>query len=478
MSKVIQILTILITVFLIQSCGEQQFATTQIIDSTSISPLQYDSNHLCTGFTHIKPPVDLLFLWDNSGSQYFVDAATKASLANTINYVSQKFDYHVMLAPMIKPDNSDPKYLVTASTDGLTSDAQAMVIPQSSAVNFINFPPAGSSLENGVDRAISLINTNKSNGIFREGAHTIVVLMSNGDDNTYQQNYNSAEARTAFINDRIDQLKSVRDNNLHAVQLRFISLVAFTACQTGFTPSYVYREISKGMYNSTSATGFRPSDQGDAALPDSYNICTTDFNHLFDGINSSITDVLLKHVYNYWPIGHTSTTSFDPGTIEVSKKVNGLLVKKLVRDDPNGFQYVGYKVNQNTKVEPAPAGEPYTGHMVKLNGTARATYPECIVVKTQQPASYYGYVHLHSEPLLASIKLYINGRFIPQSSTNGWEYVGYSSNKNITIKSPTEPNIPGNPGEFFTGYFLKITGNAIYTNGAEIEIHFDPASKD
>ncbi len=474
MRKNIKLTSYLVLLLLSIACGQQEFATPKQTDSFSTSPLKYDSSYLCTGYTHIKPPVDILFLWDNSGSQYFVNPETKQALNNTINYVSSKFDYHILLAPLIPPAGSDPQYLVAASPDNLAVAALNKMIPQSEATNRINFPPAGSTLEAGATRALEVIRDNISNGIFRQNAHTIVVLMSNGDDNSYKGTYSSTLAREQYIQSSTSDLISLRDNTLHAMQLRFISLVAFTACQTGFTANYVYREISKRIYQSPPANGERPTDQSGKALPDSYNICTTEFNHLFDGINNSITDVLLKHVYNYWPIGHNSQTSFDPGTIEVTKEVNGQVVSRLNRSSTNGFEYVGYKVNQNTRIEPTP-GEPYTGYLIKLNGDAKAVYPECVVIKTQRPASYYGYIQLHSKPIVSTVKLYINGNFIPQSSTNGWTYVGYYKNKNIKVKSPSEPSTPGEPAENYTGYFLQMHGNAIYTNGAQIKVIYDPA---
>ncbi len=461
-------------ILFIVSCGQQEFATPKATDSSSTAPLLYDSTYLCTGYTHIKPPVDILFLWDNSSSQYFVTPETKLALNNTINYVSSKFDYHILMAPLIAPESADPRYLIAASEDNLGTTAKAMLIPQSEAQNRINFAPAGGSVEAGAQRAIDIINQNRSNGIFRQSSHTIVVVMSNGDDNSYIGTYSSTYARELHIQSKTDALISLRDNTLRANQLRFISLVSFTACATGFAANYVYREISKRLYQSKPLYADRPTDQDGKTLPDSYNICTTDFNYLFDGINNSITDVLLKHVYNYWPIGQSSEANFDPGTIEVSKKVNGNVVQTIPSNAIDGFTYVGHQTNQNTRTEPT-AGEPYTGYMIKLNGSAQATYPECIVVKTQRPASYYGYIQLHSKPLLTTMKVYINDQFIQQSTTNGWSYIGYYANKNIKIKSPNEPNIAGIPAENYTGYFLQMHGNAIYTNGADIKVIYDPA---
>lgn len=470
----IKLITVTALLLLFSSCGQQEFATPKATDQFQTDALTYDSSNLCTGYTHIKPPVDILFLWDNSSSQYFVTPETKKALNNTINYVSSKFDYHILLAPLIKPTTGDPRYLVAATEDSLTTAAKSILIPQSQAQNRINFAPAGASSEAGAQRAIDIINQNRSNGIFRQNAHTIVVVMSNGDDNSYSSTFSSTYAANLHITSKSNDLINLRDNVLHAHQLRFISLVAFTACQTGFKQNYVYREIAKNLYRSKPTNGDLPTDQDGKTLPDSYNICTTDFNQLFDGVNNSITDVLLKHVYNYWPIGQTSEANFDPGTITVSKKVNGQTIQTLSQSSTNGFQYVGYRSNQNTRIEPS-VGEPYTGYMIKLNGTGQATYPECVVVKTQRPASYYGYIQLHSKPLESTIKVTINGNTIQQSTANGWNYVGYSANKNIKIKSPTEPNVAGTPAENYTGYFLQLHGDAIYTNGADIKVIYDPA---
>lgn len=469
--KLLTILIVFLVMFNISSCSKDEFATPKATDDFKTDPNLPDTSVQCTGFSQIKPAVDFLFLWDNSASQLFVNADTKKALNNTINLVSNKFDYHILLAPLIVPSTGDQQYLVTTSTDGLSSSARSKIIPSSSATSVINFASAGSTRESGLQRALNVVNENASNGIFRQNAHTIIVIMSNEDDSDH--NYYNRIGWDTYIGEKYPHYIHLRDNVLHSLQMRFISLVAFSACNTGYTANYIYREMSKRIYTAPPTLAGSPTDQAGKASPDSYDICSTSFNSLFDGLNNSITDIILKHKYNYWPIGKNSEADFDPGKIEVTKKVNNQTVATLYENDPNGFTYVGYRENQNTRYEPT-SGEPYTGYMIKLNGTGVAVYPECVVIKTQRPAAYFGYVKMDQQPIVNSIQLFINGQPIPQNTTNGWDYIGYKEQQNIRVISPSNLD-PGSPAENYTGYFLKLYGSAVYTNGAEIQVIYDPA---
>lgn len=477
--KNLYILKIIIQLFLVPmilmtACSKEEFSVNKKRESSVTSPIAHYTSSKCANFTLIKPPVDFLFLWDNSSSQLFVTPETKSALNNTINLIAaERFDYHIMLAPLIGTGTSNSA-LVVENTNGLSSTVVSnLVVPQSSAVSILDsMPSQAGSGEEGLQRALDLISQNQSNGIFRDNAYTIIVLMSNGDDiKTTTEGFYDGPATQSYITSIKNQLISVRDNQLHSKQFRFISLVAHSACQTGFRNNYSYKTMSKLIYETPYTNSIpSPTDQAGDTSPDSYDICTTSFLHLFDGVNNSITAVLLKHKYQYWPITLNPSASFNPNKITVVKD-NGQV---LSENDPNGFSYIGY-ATRNTRIEPT-VGEPVTGHLIQLYGTGMVTYPECLIVNTESPVDYYGYVQMDNQPVESSINLIINGKEISQSTTNGWEYIGYKQNQNIKILSPAEPDTPGTPALNQTGYFLKLHGSAIYSNGAVVEIVYDPSS--
>ena len=120
--------------------------------------------------------------------------------------------------------------------------------------------------------------------------------------------------------------------------------------------------------------------------------------------------------------------------------------------------YIGLKNDFNTRILPTP-GEKRSGYMIRLNGSGKLTHPDCITINTQSPADYYGYIHMHNKPVTGSIVLKINNSVVPESLTNGWEYIGYKSSQNIKVKSPSEPHLPGYPAINKTGHFLKLHGS-------------------
>lgn len=79
-------------------------------------------------------------------------------------------------------------------------------------------------------------------------------------------------------------------------------------------------------------------------------------------------------------------------------------------------------------------------------------------------AVQFNYVVMDQKPMVSSIVVKKNGVTIPQSSSNGWSYVGYLSNQ-PTSYAPTSGNIR-------TGYFIKLNGSAVYKGSDQISIDF------
>ncbi len=462
------------------ACSKQEFAANKNKDASTVSAVEQYQSTLCSSSTLIKPPVDFLFLWDNSGSQYFVTPSTKAALWNTVNLISSRFDYHILMAPLLATNvselSSSSASFISTSPTGVSADVlNSLATSYDNAVSRLSSMPfmAGSS-ENGLDRAIALLENNQSNGIFRKNAYTIVVLMSNGDDNSYLKpgDLPSGPEREAFITTKKSRLITIRDTQLKSLMFRFMSMVPHNYCPTvagNKEANYIYKEVSKSLYETSYTNGMSsPVDQSGRSTADSYDICTTDFNHLFDGINGAIQEVVLKHKYDYWPVVDASSKIIDPSRIRVRKNTG----TELLENDANGFTWVGAVTNQNTRYEPT-AGEPYTGYVIKLSGTGRVTYPECLIVETEAPVEYYGYIQLSSSPMTGTIQVTINGKTIPESTTDGWQLIGYRASQNIKVISTSNLS-EAYPASYKSGYFLKLYGSAVYSNGATVKVIYDP----
>jgi hypothetical protein len=482
-------------VLLFSSCGKAIFTPGKNIFTDQSNPVVKNSSSTCSNFTHIKPEVDFLFLWDNSTSSVFINSQTKQALNNTINLISTRFDYHIMLAPLLGSGNSDA-WLVSETPDGLGSSALSMKIDRSLAASKLStFPTVSGNSENGVERVREMLANNITNGVFRNGAYTIIVVMSNEDDNSWVVGSQpTGYDRNNYINLKMQQILCLRGHHtvacggsqINSQQMRFISIVAHSeACNgtnSSFKANYVYKKMSEQLY-SAYYTGNIPSptDQNLDATPDSYNICdVSDFTTLFDGINNSIQDQIISHKYNYWPVATSGAAQIDPQEITIKKNTGATypLLQEPVSGGQDGFSFTNSVQTKNTRFEPSP-GEPFTGYLVKLYGAAQVTYPECLSVTTQTPKEYFGYVNIQSKPDESTITLKINGVAIPKSTSNGWELVKVSGQPKYYQSFNIKITAPGNYAPAFpainkSGYFLKLNGGSIYSNGANIEVIYLP----
>jgi len=470
---------------LVSSCGKEEFKTNPNKENPPLGTKPVTaSSQLCSDFTPVKPPVDFLFLWDNSASQYFVTPEAKLALNNTINLISKRFDYRVLMAPLLVEDYSlakvnDEVHLIAENLSGISQSMQAKVKAQSEAIHLLNFTPRGGSRERGLSRAYNLLSQNIGTGVFRKNAYTIIVLMSNGNENSYIPEGHADNGGATYFTQLKANYLHLRDTNLQALQMRFISVVAHSACVNGFKQGYHYTNMSRELYATAYPNGKpSPIDQAENLTPDSYDICSNSFSRVFEGINASIEPQIIKHVYNYWPITTDTAARIDLGNMQVIKIIGSSIVSSIPQDALNGWQFVGNQTNRNTRVQPFP-GEPFSGQMIKLNGSAQVAYPECLKIKTKTPVDYYGFIHLHSKPVLNTINLKVDNFPIPQSTVNGWQYIGQVNNQNIKIVHPTNPVPDTNYPDFKTGYFLKIRGKENLeklVNGASIDLIYTPAA--
>lgn len=461
---------ILLSMFLV-SCGEEVLTQNTLSTSYTASDLQGFELNTCAQMHFDKPPVDILFIVDNSGSSLLPKfAEIKSQIANTINTISSDFDYHIYVAPLIalQGDSLQGYPLLVSDTSTLNNTALNIVTPNS--LQFFSQATGGTD-EHGFVRATALINANKTNGIFRSKANTVVVTISNGDDNSATQTLNGQPYynSTVFNNAKNELLAYSAlhggTSSLQAESFRYLTLVAHSNCN-GYKAGYQYKKMSNEIYAAM--------NYNDDSNKNSYNLCSNNFTSLFSSINNSIRAVVVGHKYNKWKISNAN-----PGDIQL----DDLTVTKILADGSsvnisagtvNGYSDLDFFTTpQNTRYEPT-AGEPKTGLLINLNGTARVTYPECIIAKTRTPTEYYGFLALPREPQTDSIKVIIRGQEISQDSTNGWGYIGWKESQNIKVTGPT--NVPITPAVYKSGYFIKLFGSAIFTNGDTIEVYYKPAS--
>lgn len=491
------LLSNLLIVFLLvlTSCGQEEFGVKQNKTTTTTDNYRSDSLNQCANSTLVKPPVDFLFVWDNSGSQFSVSEGTKRALNNTIALISDRFDYQILMAPLIKYTGSSLYFISSEpkSPSATTSESIIVSSRQNASSNLSSFAITGGGGEAGMDRIINLIKNNVSNGVFRQNAYTMIIIMSNEDDDSWAgDDYPPpVHLRDPFIQEKFQDLMCMRGNysgnttgrcsgfpNLNSLMMRFYSMVPHsTGCISGYRQGYVYKSVSEKVYLAPYNNGLTPNS-GSSAPYDTVNICGGMNDHIFDGINNSIQDKVIAHKYRYWPVTTNSSARFDENTIKV-KKNTGQEFFPTTNPSSDGFRYLGVQT-VNTRVEPT-VGEPFTGHVIELFGAAQVQYPECLIVTTTTPTDYYGFIHLDSKPLESTIQVKINGVVIPKSSTNGWQLIKsggvpqYEINKNIKITGPTN-YAPATPGVFKSGYFLQVFGSAVYSNGAVVEVTFDPSS--
>lgn len=451
---------------LLSSCGEEVLTTNTVSTSQTGDKIENFSYSTCAAMRFVKPPVDILFVVDNSGSTLQSSfQQIKQQIANTVSTISDEFDYHIYIAPLhAGSGDSINGYPLIVSDIGTLSTAALNIVELKNINSQTFFSQAmGGAGEFGFQRVYDLISSNRSNGIFRNEANTVAVMISNGDDTETmsfpggQPAYNTdkfGEKFTQFTN-----LKST----MNADSFRFISLVPHSSCN-GWQTYGNYRKMSKEIYEYFGYTD-------DSSGKDSRNLCGGNYASLFQAVNNSIRHRLVEHKYDHWKISSAQEAQIQVDDITVTKVDENGNKTNIPRDNSNGFEYLGYRVNQNTRYEP-DAGEPVTGLVVKLHGSARVTYPDCIIAKTRTPTEYYGYAVLPREPQVGTIKVEVRGSSIPNSSANGWSYEGYKENFNIKVPGPT--NVSVNPPQYKSGYFIKLNGSAIYTNGDTINVYYKP----
>lgn len=459
------------------ACSEKIPFTVQTQKEIFITPaVNKFSTTLCGDQTIHKPKVDILFVIDNSTSlnQQYVSSELKQSIANVVSNISDNFDYHALIVPLLSYAGANQQLVVSNAT-GLGVGAPTPIgIDSVDVQQYLNNTQPGGA-EKGFLRVHDVITSNITNGVFRKKVHTLVVMLSNGDDNDNITDPQTGLPIGSNYGTRYNQLISLTNKSgnttLQALTLRFISVVPHTACQTGYIQANRYIQMSKDIYNFMGAT-----DQGGNPRPDSYNICSNSITNVFTTISSVLPSTVVDHVYNYWPakITNNSTIDFNENEIVVRKVTQSGIVN-IPEDNVNGFQFLPTHQTLNIREYPAVSSdypaEYVTGFFVQLHGNAKVTSPDCLAVQIQDPQEFFGYIVIGNNPDLNDTIIKKNGVIVNQSNTDGWSFQGFSPSQNIRIISETNHN-PHASGVYKTGYVFKMNGSAVYSNEDIITVEY------
>lgn len=468
---------IIIPIFIV-SCGKQKFATGKLSGQDSTSPITSKtvSNPEYSKFTLVKPPVDFLFLIDNSGSfQSHLNKNIKEALTSLFNYVSEDFDYQILIAPILPSSTSD-YWVIDYDSSNLNGISSGKIIPLGEGKNkILSFTP-GSGQEKGLDRTRDLLSSFYDRGVFRRGAHTMVTLISNGDHYAYS----SAVPYdiTHHAPQKYYAIRNVIAQKIQSMQFRFFSIVPHTAICGGIKPTYgVYKRVSELFYGD-----IHSSFKSYPTPNDTYDICnTSDFRTVFNSINNTIRPETLRHEYDYWPIvltnnsGHFNSNDLDSNNMTVTKILPTGVQQVIPESSTNGYTFHGFGSNLNIREKVnghINRGEPYTGFFIKLHGTAKVVNPEYIKVKTNTKKHYYGYIKFDYKPEPSSIRILINGREIAASE---FEVISGATTRNIRIASATS-FAAATPAVNRTGWFVKLKPSAVYSNSSSIQVYYFPTN--
>ncbi len=488
--------------------GKELFSANKSNKQIAIESPAQATNTLCSQSTHIRPPVDVLILFDNSPSAIVFNTETRNRLISMIqSFAQDNFDYHILVAPLTSSSISDTSSsaLFANYPATLTGTALSKLRP-TSAISSISFPYVTGG-EYGIKRSYEIIQANRSNGIFRNNAFTVAAVLTNGNDTecTNSKGYACGLQDKSFYNTNINRLTCLGINTpylsgscsgvstLNAEMFRLITLSPKTVSSScgAFAGTY-YQHASNEVFNnglaSRTYTDSNPMimDQaGSIIYNDARDFCAS--ADIFSHIRSSIKDLVIKHRYDRWPVADENA-AIDSASIRVSvldqynNVIKTLVNNTGVSSPSEGFSYQGICIPSAsdqcyTRFYPTP-GEPFRGHLIKLHGGDILEFPKCLKVDYYAPNVEYMYVYLpYGAPNESTLELYIGTTKIEKSAVNGWEYVGNKCSTNGTL--PDGGKVLNLPTPTVCGPMLKLYGSAIVKTkqGSSVQVRLDYISQ-
>ncbi len=463
----------LLLLFIIFACTKPPVGPVTTGPSIETPAIKVELTERCSNFT--PTPVDILFVVDNSGSVPFIKADIVSAVKKIARAAGQFFDYRIYVVPLI-PREGETHFvrrqyqLIQNKPSGVPLSASIISPEQISIPSLLN-----RSAEHGFARVVDIIKSNSKirepllDNIFRDKAFTMAIMLSNGDDN----DFSSVDSQGNVLDNKFDthltNFKNLK-NSLEMKQFRFLSVVNHTKCgSTVFNPGQRYKTMSNQIYASQQIL-----DSNNQSIPDSYDLCSADFDKIFDSVATTISNLKNGHTYKFWPLGESD--DFDPSKLIVKKRITGEVLIQgnlssgytVLPNKETNFDIIDRSVHANLQIVPA---ERYNGHFIELHGSGRVTYPDCLVVRKEDFDKFFGFVvwgDEFSEPDPATLKLFIDGQEINE---NLWEYQGHQASVNLLVKSKTDLSA-FTPGIFETGFTIKLKEGAVHSDGAKIEVRY------
>ena len=461
-------------------CQTEEFGQASVQSRERVFNSKEYSNLKCSQSTLMKPKVDILFLFDNSTSSFFLNATSRQAildpLKKIIRVAGQRFDFRLMVAPLIGSSPTSGVALAVENEKGMNSTSKRLVVEvgnQQLIEKAASIPPTSGSNEYGFERAINLVKYHRNTGVFRSKAYTLVTIFSNEDADWRQSgpDHGGAGPEKEDFKTNLKNFKQL-SRGLKALQFRLLTVVPRRdRCMPHSVNGTRYRRMSKELYfdNLSRSQGKQPYHNS----YDNFDLCSENYRSIFDKITKTITSVLVGHRYDYWPVSAGTQLAIDPDSIKVFKHINDTNVKRIPKGRSNGWEFENRYQTQNTRFFPT-SGEPFSGRLIKLNGNARVSFPECLRIETTDPRDYFGYYVALEKPKLDTVVYKKNGKEIGQDTKNGWEYLGFRSDLNTRIEGPANDS-SASPAVSKTGHVFKLHGDAIYSNGDTVEFTFLPA---
>lgn len=473
---------LLLSILIFSSCTKDDFARTTVSAGSKAEAIKIEEVVGCSLYS--PPPLDILILYDNSTSLYYFQRNIKAAIRELGTKLTNFEDYRICIAPLVYQGDPSREYKCQSYVQTVPKDSSVSI--ESQGLNNISIDGISTNIysEKGFERVYNILSKNKFTSavvdpIFRPQAITAAIVVSNGDDTDFCRDSWGNISECGKINFWTNKLLEFR-NELSLKQIRFFSVVnsqiSSTCGGTVRHPGQRYSLFSKALYESQGLT----SDS--RTTKDSYDLCQADLSSIFTQIAASINNYKVGHKYGVWPIG--SMRGKDPTKLKVWKGLNK--VELIQGNLNNGFTYDPSVTVKNIRETPpvsmiSPA-ENHPGPFINLYGSGKVVYPECLYIKKEDFTKYYGYIVMNDEPDTSSLKIIINGKEIPQSTTNGWSYIGFKPSIYLLVKS-SQDLTPGpvpeeNSQKYFkTGYVIKLHGDAVYSDGAKIELLYKKAEQ-
>lgn len=462
-----------LTLATLMGCGAEQFGTTPQSSSSNPDAVKSFEQNSCSTYTLVKPKVDIIYMIDNTQSYYYTSADLKNAITGTVNQVSSQFDYRIITMPLVNQnldlfnynnstaDNSDFR-VFTNSSEALPSDVSgnkvASVSELTSFIPVLNQPHR----ERGLWRLKEFMLRHRGTGLLRQGAYNLVVIVSNNRDVEVENSdgTNNSINQTTF-DARYNDLISVK-SQLQSKQLRIFSVSAHSACRPseGWIPStHSYVKMAR-TFN----------------IGDAHDLCSGSFASIFNDVNSSIQQVIIPHVYRYWPITVIRND-------EARTKYGSLMVYKITNNGPvlleegTNYEYEAKSASASVNLLTTPDPSEYStgrAHYVRFNSGSEVTYPDCVQIRATSKTEYFKYIVLQREPTAGTIYVTVNGLTVPESSTDGWTYVG---NKTVptNIKAAYPNSGDDQPAILKTGFMIQFNGtNRYYKSGDNVQVNFIP----